>query len=663
MKSFQVSTMIDELDNILKSNLETIDQLLMQENPTWDSLIRPLEGLEDRLSQFWSPISHLNSVANKPELRAAYNRCLPKLSDYNSSIGQNTKIYEAYESIQKSSEFEKLDYAQKKVISNALRNFKLSGVALKKEDRALFADLEQKLSQLESKFNENVLDATGSWSLTITDLKKLQGLPEQALLSAKAMASRHNQIGYRFGLDFPSYYAIMTYAQDANLRQTFYEAYVTRASDQSIAKQWDNTKNMETLLAYRDQLAKLLGLKDYAEYSLSTKMAHTSAEVIDFLDNLVKLTKPRALAEYQELESFVKTQRETPLNPWDIAFYTEKLRKQRYDISPEELRPYFPISQVLKGMFKIVEILYGLQVNEKPAVDVWDKEVQYFEIRDKENKLRGEFYIDLYARPQKRDGAWMGECQNQRRLEDGKLQHPIAYIVTNFSPPTQERPGLLTHAEVETLFHEFGHGLHHMLSKIEYTDVSGIRGVPWDAVELPSQFMENFCWDPKGLSLISAHYQTGEPLPLALLEKLKAAKNFQAGLQVIRQLEFALFDFHLHQAHEESVQAILDKVRSQVTVVPVAPYNRFQHSFTHIFGGGYAAGYYSYLWAEVLASDAFSKFEEEGVFNPETGQAFLRTILEQGGAKEPSELFLEFKGQPPSLEPLLRHRGLVSESV
>lgn len=658
----KTSNTVSQLAEILHSNLASIDQLVMQSAPSWDSLIRPLEALDDRLHQFWSPISHLNSVVNTPERRAVYNACLPALSDYRSKIGQNTKLYEAYQAIQQSSAFETLNYAQKKVIIHALRDFKLSGVALKAKDRETFSNLEQQLSQLQTKFSENVLDATHSWSMTITDPKKLEGLPEHALLSAKAAAQQHHQLGYRFGLDFPSYYAMMTYATDAHLRETFYQAYVTRASDQGGVSGWDNTNVMEGILERRHQLAALLGFANYAEYSLATKMARTPLEVMDFLNNLVKVTRPIAIAEYAKLVEFAKRYTDKPLRPWDIAFYTEKLRKMRYDLSPEDLRPYFPIERVLSGLFKIVEILYGMTVTEKTGLETWDKEVRFFEIRDKAHELRGQFYIDLYARAQKREGAWMGDCQNQRRLDNGDLQYPIAYIITNFSAPTPGRPALLTHGEVETLFHEFGHGLHHMLSKIEYMDVSGIKGVPWDAVELPSQFMENFCWDPKGLALISGHYETGEPLPLSLLDKLKAAKNFQSGLQLIRQLELALFDFRLHsEGRPVNVQALLNQIRQDITVIPTADYNRFQHSFSHIFAGGYAAGYYSYLWAEVLACDAFSRFEQEGVFNPETGQAFLSAILEQGGAKDPSELFLEFRGRPPSLEPLLRDKGLVPQ--
>lgn len=656
----QVNNIVSDLEHILKANLEDIQRLVEQSTPTWNSLVIPMERLEDNLNQFWSPISHLNSVTNTPALRAAYNLCLPMLSEYSSTIGQNTKLYEAYISLSQPSEFETLDYAQKKVINNALRDFKLSGVALQGEEKQKFCDLQQKLSQLENKFNENVLDATHGWSMTITEKEKLEGIPEHAMLSAQAAAKAHNETGYRFGLDFPSYHAIMTYADDRKLRETCHHAYVTRASDTSpMAPQWDNKENIDLILQYRDELARLLGFDNYAHYSLATKMAHTVEEVMDFLNNLLDVTKALAKKEYENLCAFVGLD---SLAPWDISYYTEKLRQHRYNVSPEDLRPYFPISKVLTGMFKIIEILYGMQVVEKTGIETWHPDVRFFEIRDQNNEIRGQFYVDLYARAQKREGAWMGECQNKRRLENGQMQIPIAYLVTNFSAPTGNKPALLTHEEVETLFHEFGHGLHHMLSKIEYTDVSGIRGVPWDAVELPSQFMENFCWDPQGLALISGHYQTQAPLPPELLEKLKDAKNFQSALQLIRQLEFSLFDFHLHSeyAQGETVQSLLNTIRKTVCVVPIAEYNRFQNTFGHIFGGGYAAGYYSYLWAEVLACDAFSKFEEEGVLNPKTGQAFLQAILEQGGAKEPSELFLAFRGHAPQLEPLLRHRGLIA---
>jgi len=655
--NIQVQDIQSNLASILQSNLKKIETLLSTPEPTWDNIVQPMEQLEDALHQFWSPIAHLNSVCDTPELREAYNACLPMLSDYESAIGQNVKLYEAYVAIEHSRAFENLDYAQKKVIHNAIRDFKLSGVSLEGDAKKQFADLQQKLSQLQSKFSENVLDATHAFSMTIVDKSRLEGLPEHALLNAQATAKANNESGYRFGLDFPSYYAIMTYAKEDTLRKTFHEAYVSRASEVGPnAAQWDNTENINLILQYRDALAKLLDFDNYAQYSLATKMAHSPKEVLDFLNNLLDLAKPLAQKEYKDLCAFAK--KET-LEPWELGYYSEKLRQHRYNISPEDLRPYFPIEKVLEGLFKIVNAIYKIQVCEKTNVPIWHSDVRFFEIKDEANQLRGQFYLDLYARPGKREGAWMGECQNKRRLENGDIQVPIAYLVTNFSPPTPDKPGLLTHEEVETLFHEFGHGLHHMLSKIEYTAVSGIKGVPWDAVELPSQFMENFCWDPEGLKLISEHYKTQEPLPADLLQKLKEAKNFQSALQLIRQLEFSLFDFELHHMHNKTVRDILKEIREKTTVIPVAQCNRFQNSFSHIFAGGYAAGYYSYLWAEVLACDAFSKFEEEGVLNPQTGHAFLSTILEQGGAQEPSVLFKAFRGHAPRLEPLLKHKGLL----
>ena len=650
------------IQELIEQCLTTIELLLNQGKSTWKDLVEPIDVVDDQLSKAWSPVSHMNSVVNTPELREAYNSCLPMLTEYGSKVGQNKRLYEAYQAIKKN-EYAQLDQAQKKVIDNALRDFKLAGVGLEGDDKKTFTDLKQELSKLQSQFSDNVMDATDHWFVVIEDEKELKGLPEHALMGAKELAEKHEQKGYRFGLDYPSYLAIMIYAENRDLRQKMYQAFTTRASDQGPdAGKYDNSDNMKNIVELRDQVAKLLGYKHYAEYSLVTKMASEPTEVIDFLENLAQKAKPFAQKDYEGLKQFAKEDYNVDdLQPWDLTFYSEKLRQKKYDISQEELRPYFPEPRVVQGLFQVLEKLYGMKVEEIKDFDTWHPDVHFYQITDEQGQLRGQFYFDLYAREQKRGGAWMDECRVRRR-QNGDIQIPVAYLTCNFTRPVGNKPALLTHDEVITLFHEFGHGIHHMLTQIDYPAVSGINGVPWDAVELPSQFMENWCWEEEALALISGHYETHEPLPKNMLDKLKAAKNFQAGMMLIRQLEFALFDFKLHQSSEldksSSIQAILDEVRKQYGVIPVPEYNRFQHSFSHIFAGGYAAGYYSYLWAELLASDAYSRFEEEGIFNRETGKSFLNNILEKGGSEEPKELFKAFRGRDPSIEALLRHHGL-----
>lgn len=647
---------------LIEQCLTTIETLLDEGKSTWKDLIEPIDAVDDKLSNAWSPVSHMNSVVNTPELREAYNQCLPLLTEYGSKVGQNKRLFEAYKKIKKH-EYDQLDQAQKKVIDNAIRDFQLAGVGLEGDDKIKFTELKQELSKLQSQFSDNVMDATDHWFVLIEDKDELKGLPEHALLGAKETAEKQKQTGYRFGLDFPSYLAIMTYAENRELRQAMYRAYTTRASDQGPdAGTFDNSDNMQKIVALRAQVAKLLGYSSYADYSLVTKMASDPKEVIDFLENLARKAKPFAQKDYAALKQFARKEYGiNDLEPWDLTFYSEKLRQKEFEISQEELRPYFPEPRVVQGLFSVLEKLYGMKVEEIKEFETWHPEVHFYQIRDEQGTLRGQFYFDLYAREQKRGGAWMDECR-VRYVKGNQVQTPVAYLTCNFTRPIGDKPALLTHDEVITLFHEFGHGIHHMLTQIDYPAVSGINGVPWDAVELPSQFMENWCWEEEALALISGHFETGEPLPKDLLNKLKAAKNFQAGMTLTRQLEFALFDFKLHLKskvdHATEIQTLLDEVRQQYGVVPVPEYNRFQHSFSHIFAGGYAAGYYSYLWAELLASDAYSRFEEEGIFNRETGQSFLTNILEKGGSEEPKELFKAFRGRDPSIEALLRHHGL-----
>lgn len=654
------------INTLIERNLQAINELTSSlKNPTWDSLVAPIEEMDDVLNKAWSPVSHLNSVANSKELREAYHLCLPKLSDYGTTVGQNKQLYDAYVAIKEAASFSSLDKAQQKTITNAIRDFKLSGVALSDDKKAKFASLSKKLSELQSHFQDNVMDATDHWHYDILDENELKGVPKESIALAKQAAEKANVQGWRLTLDFPCYYAVIQHADNRELRQKMHQAYNTRASELGQnPERWDNTQLMDEILQTRHALAQLLDFNNYAERSVFKKMAKDPKKVMTFLQDLAKRTKPFAEKEFKELQAFAKKEYGVDkLEPWDIAYYSEKLQQQQYSLSEELLRPYFPADQAVMGLFEVVKRLYGLIIKEETHVEKWHDDVRFFVIYDSNNELLGKFYLDLYARNQKRGGAWMDEAC-ARRKSHGKLQHPVAYLTCNFRAPLNDVPALLTHDEVITLFHEFGHGLHHMLTKIDYPAVSGINGVPWDAVELPSQFMENWCWESEALAFISSHYQTKQPLPQELLQKMMKAKNFQSGMQLMRQLEFALFDFRIHLEFDpkkpSAIQAILQEVRTQYAVVPYASYSRFAQSFTHIFAGGYAAGYYSYLWAELLACDAFSKFEEEGIFNQKTGQEFLQKILEKGGSEEPEILFRDFRGRDPELTPLLKHRGLTS---
>ena len=652
------------IDTILENNRQQIANILSSGGPyNWDNLAAPLEALGERLARGWSPISHMNGVINSEELRTAYNACLPRISAYSTDIGQNNELFKAYTALAESDAYSQLDTAQRKLIDNTLRDFHLSGIALNDEDKARYKDIMQSLSGLNAGFEQNLLDATNAWTLTISDASQLAGLPDSAIAMARQAAERDNQPGWLLTLEIPCYIAVSTYADDRSLREQIYTAYVTRASDEGPhAGQWDNSSNMEQILALRHEAAQLLGFANYAERSLATKMASDTQQVIDFLQDLAERSLAMARAELDELKNYARQQHNLDdLQAWDMAYYSEKLRQEKYAISQEQLKPYFPEPTVVDGLFAVINRLYGLQVSERHDVETWHKDVRFFDIHDPDHQLRGQFYLDLYARPNKRGGAWMDECIIRQRDEAG-VQAPVAYLTCNFSPPIGSDPALFTHNEVITLFHEFGHGLHHMLTQIDYPGVSGINGVAWDAVELPSQFMENWCWEKEALSLFSGHYQSGETLPDDLFDKLLAAKNFQAGMQMLRQIEFSLFDFRLHAEYDPRkgphIQSLLDEVRQQIAVIQPPSFNRFPHSFAHIFSGGYAAGYYSYKWAEVLSSDAFSLFEERGIFDSDTGMRFMSAILEQGGSKEPMELFIEFRGREPQIDALLRHSGI-----
>ncbi|MFH7564654.1 MULTISPECIES: oligopeptidase A [Oceanimonas] len=633
---------------------------------TWDNLVAPLEEVNDHLSRIWSPVSHLNSVMNNEELRQAYESCLPLLSEYHTWMGQHQGLFEAYQSLAARDNFKKLSLAQQKEVNNTLRDFRLSGIALEAEQKRRFGEIQSRLSELSSTFANRVLDATQAWHKQVTDQAELAGLPESALAAAEAQAKARELDGWVFTLDIPSYLPVMMYADNAALREEMYFAFTTRASDQGPnAGEFDNTAIIEETLALKQELAELLGFDNYAQVSLATKMAESEQQVLDFLEQLADRSHPQGKAELAELREFAEAQYGvTELNAWDLSYYGEKLKQHKYTISDEELRPYFPENRVIHGLFETVKRLFGIKVVERFGVEVWHEDVRFFDIFDDTGELRGSFYLDLYARAKKRGGAWMDDCIGRRYREDGTLQKPVAYLTCNFNGPVGDKPALFTHNEVLTLFHEFGHGIHHMLTKVDVAGVAGINGVAWDAVELPSQFLENWCWQPEALAFISGHYETHEPLPADLLERMLAARNYHSALMMLRQLEFALFDFRLHMdknaAGPGRVQQVLDEVRSQVAVLTPPAFNRFQHGFSHIFAGGYAAGYYSYKWAEVLSSDAFSRFEEEGVFSAKTGRDFLHAVLEQGGSKEPMELFKQFRGREPNIDALLRHSGIAA---
>ncbi|AYA63100.1 oligopeptidase A [Alteromonas sp. RKMC-009] len=640
----------------------TIDEVVESNDFSYANVVAKIEEADDRLGKMWSPVSHMNSVVSSDELREAHDACLPLLSEYGTWVGQHEGLFNAYKSLKESDEFAGLDEQRKKLIDNTIRDFTLSGVALPPEEKKRFAAIQARLSELSSTFSNNVMDATMGWSKHVTDESELAGLPESALAAAEQAAHQKDLQGWLFTLDIPSYLPVMMYADNAALREEMYRAYTTRASEQGPnGGQWDNTAIIQETLSLRTEIAKLLGFSSYAERSLATKMAQSTDQVTGFLEDLAAKSRPQAQEELEEVKAFAKSGFGiTSLNAWDLPYYSEKLKQEKYTISDEMLRPYFPEDKVLHGLFRVVHQLYGLTIVEQPGIDVWHDDVRYFTITDDADVMRGSFYLDLYARAKKRGGAWMDECRVRRYREDGELQLPVAYLTCNFNGPVGGKPALFTHDEVVTLFHEFGHGIHHMLTKMSVAGVSGINGVPWDAVELPSQFLENWCWEEEALTFISGHYETGEPLPDELLDKMLAARDYHSAMQMVRQLEFSLFDFKIHQQDGATVdvQGVLDSVRGQVAVVTPPSFNRFQHSFGHIFAGGYAAGYYSYKWAEVLSADAFSRFEEDGIFNRDTGKAFLENILEMGGSKEPMELFVAFRGREPQVDALLRHSGI-----
>lgn len=652
-----------DVAGVIAENQRAIEAMLdAPGRVSFDGLCVRLDGYNDRLNRLWSPIRHLHSVADSEALRAAYAAALPQVVQYGTAQAQNDRLCAAYHSLHDSADFARLPPARQQVIRHAVRDFRLGGIELDATKRARFTAVQQRLTELGRQFEEHVLDATRAWQFHTEDAARLTGLPESLLRLAAQNAAQAGKQGWILTLDLPCYLPAMTYADDRALRETLYRAYSTRASDLGPdAGRFDNGPLITEMLALRHELAMLVGYASYADYSLATKMAPSVPGVIAFLRDLAARSKPHAEREVAELTRHARQLGLDTLEAWDVAYVSEKLRQAAYDIAQETLRPYFPAPRVIAGLFDVLRRLFGLDIARVEGIDTWHADVEVFRIADAAGKLRGLFYLDLHARPGKRSGAWMDECVVRRRHADG-LQYPVAYLTCNFMPPVGEHPSLLTHEEVITLFHEFGHGLHHMLTLVDEAPVSGINGVPWDAVELPSQFLENWCWERDAIALLSSHHETGAPLPAALFERMLAAKGFQAGMKMLRQIEFALFDFRLHAEYVPAidVQQVLDEVRREVAVLIPPAWNRFQHSFSHIFGGGYAAGYYSYKWAEVLAADAFARFETEGVFNRSVGTDFMTSVLEVGGAHDAMSVFRRFRGRDPQPEALLRRSGLLS---
>jgi oligopeptidase A len=636
-----------------------IDEIAARPDPTFATVVEPLEELQHTIARTWSPVSHLNAVLNSEALRTAYNNCLPLLSAYQTDLAQSEPLFRAYGAIEER-ERATLDPVQRRVLEHALRDFRLAGVGLGAGDKQRFKDVMLELTGLQARFEENVLDATNGWSYRVTDGALLRGLNEMLVDQARRRAHEQGLEGWILTLDQPTYVAVVTDAESGVLRRAFYEAWTTRASEQGPnAGKWDNAPVMEQILRKRHEAARILGFGNYAEYALATRMAHSVEEVLQFLEELSRSGRPAAVKEFDELQAFAGAR----LEAWDVGFYAERLQRERYAVSQEELRPFFPLPRVLAGLFEVAERLFEVRIRERSGAPVWHPDVRYFEIESAAGRPIGSFYLDAYARPNKRSGAWMDECIGRKHLASGAAL-PVAYLVCNVLPPGDGRPALLTHDDVLTLFHEFGHGLHHLLTRVDYPSIAGINGVAWDAVELPSQFMENYAWHPDVLGRISSHYQTGAPLPAQTQDRLRATRSFHAGLQMMRQLEFALFDFRLHAGYSPErggrVREVLQDVRRQLAVVPVPEWNRFPNSFGHIFAGGYAAGYYSYKWAEVLAADAFSAFEERGVFDRGTARRFLDCILTRGGSRDALQAFIDFRGRRPEIRPLLVQHGIVA---
>ncbi|MCH9027254.1 MAG: M3 family metallopeptidase [Proteobacteria bacterium] len=636
-------------------------EMIRQAEPGWETTVLPLELLNHQISRAWSPVSHMNSVVNTPELRQAYNQCLPLLSDFFTQLGQDQLLYQAYCKTERDDE--DLSAEQRQVLKLAIQDFRLGGVGLERDKQLLFAENTSKLATLQSRFEENLLDAGNAWKRQISDPAIVAGLPASLLESAAATARDNNVDGWLLRLDQPTYHAVMSHADNRELREAFYEAWVTRASDQGPhAGRWDNFEIMEEIMGLRHANARLLDFDNFAAYSMTPKMADSVAEVSSFLTDLAQKSARRGKEELAELVDFAGK----PLAAWDLAYYSEKLKQSRCGISEEELRPYFPVDRVLPGLYSLATRLFGIHLEPRNDIDTWHDDTVFYELRAADGELIGGLYVDLYARPAKRGGAWMDECIGRVRIRQ-VCEQPVAYLVCNFMPPLNGRPALLTHSDVVTLFHEFGHALHHLLTQASYPSVAGINGVPWDAVELPSQLMENFAWEPEVLSMISGHCETGEPLTQNIVDRLLGSRQFQSGLQMLRQLEFAIFDLRLHADYDPArgarILETLRDVRDEISIVPVPDWNRFASGFSHVFAGGYAAGYYSYKWAEVLAADAYAAFGEEGLFNHEVADRYRQSILAQGGARGAMENFVAFRGRPPRPDALLEQAGILDHAA
>jgi oligopeptidase A len=647
------------LDETLARNRAELTALLEAgTTPDFRHAIAPLEEMHDRLHKAWAPVSHLQMVSSTDELRDAYNECLPKLSRYATEMAQNERLYRLYKRVNDELDAP-ADAPEHRLLEHALRDFHLAGVDLPADKKQRFQKVMEELAQLQARFEQNLLDSMAAWAHHETDESKLRGIPAAVLDMARAVAEEAGVEGWLLRLDQPTYVGVITHADDAQLRALFYRAWVTRASaDGPGGADYDNTNIMEDIMRRRHEAANLVGFANFADYALASRMAGSVSEVSEFLTHLAKVSRPAAQDEFARLQEWAGRQ----LNPWDVAYYSEKLRLERFSISDEELRPYFPLQRVLEGLFGVLEQLYGIRVEEQEDVDRWHDQVRYYNLRNGSGDIVGSFFVDLYSRPNKRSGAWMDECL-LRKNTSGDVQKPVAHLVCNFTQPAGDKPALLSHDEVVTVFHEFGHTLHHLLTKVDYPSISGINGVPWDAVELPSQFMENFAWDPDVIRNMSGHFETGDALPAELIERLQASRIFQSGLAMVRQLEFALFDWRIHSEydpkHGSRIEPVLAEVRDAVAVIPAPEFSRFANSFAHVFGGGYAAGYYSYKWAEVLAADAFAAFREAGLFDQQIADRFRTTILEVGGSRDIAVAFEDFRGRAPKIEPLLEQDGIL----
>lgn len=661
--AIQAEQITPAVEAVLAAAREVISQLTADTTPaTWQDFVLPLTDATEKIGKVWGPVGHLHAVVNTPALREAYNANLPKISEFYSELGQNLALFEKYKALAASPEFAQLTPAQQTIIQHELRDFRLSGAELPEADKPRFTEIQLRLAELSSTFSQNVLDATDDFALYIDDVNELAGIPEDSLAMFAAAAQADGKTGYKITLQFPFYFPIAQYADNRALREQLYRAYSTRASEFG-KPEWDNAPLIREILQLRAEEARMLGFANYAELSLVSKMAQNPAEVVSFLRDLAQRAKPFAVQDRQQLEAFAQQELGLEsLQAWDIAYASEKLRVARYAFSEQEVKQYFPEPKVLAGLFGVVKTLYGVDVVPSDS-QTWHPDVRFFDVQ-REGERIGQFWFDLYARPQKRGGAWMDDARGRRLTAEG-VQTPVAYMVCNFTAPIGDKPALFTHDEVITLFHEFGHGLHHLLTQVDELSVSGINGVEWDAVELPSQFMENFCWEWDVLQGMTAHVDSGEPLPRALFDKMLAAKNFQSGMMTVRQIEFSLFDMLLHSAFDPEQgdwEALLAEVRQEVAVNIPPIWNRFANSFSHIFAGGYAAGYYSYKWAEVLSADAYSAFEETGGANAETGQRFWQEVLAVGGSRPALDSFTAFRGRAPTIDALLRHAGMADVS-